>query len=153
MGVRHDETGALERIGACAVPAALSGGSQSPGTRRQHADYYSGHPADLAGLAVGQDPKTVEGEDLSRLIRSGGEATARRAYMEIAPFGPLRVPARISRHSHEPLHSVRGLDGPWLLFDDEKDPYQMDNLAGKEEGRGLQKDLDGRLRAEAEKNR
>ena len=33
---------------------------------------------------------------------------------------------RTSRYTY-----VRGLDGPWLLFDDEQDPYQMDNLVAK----------------------
>ena len=103
----------------------------------------------LLGLAAVRISKTVEGEDLSGLIRRGRESGKRAAlYMEIAPFGPREFlreyrAVRTSRYTY-----VRSLDGPWLLFDDEKDPYQMDNLAGKPESRGLQKDLDGRLRAE-----
>jgi arylsulfatase A-like enzyme len=103
----------------------------------------------LLGLASVKIPKTVEGEDLSKLIRRGREADKRAAlYMEVAPFGPREFlreyrAIRTSRYTY-----VRGLEGPWLLFDDEKDPYQMDNLVAKPEGRGLQKELDGRLRAE-----
>ncbi len=103
----------------------------------------------LLGLAAVPIPKTVEGEDLSGLIRRGREAGKRAAlYMEVAPFGAREYlreyrAVRTSRYTY-----VRGLDGPWLLFDDEKDPYQMDNLAGQPASRALQKDLDGRLRAE-----
>ena len=42
---------------------------------------------------------------------------------------------------------MRGLEGPWLLFDDQKDPYQMDNLVGQPEARAVQKRLEGRLQA------
>ncbi len=40
---------------------------------------------------------------------------------------------------------MRDLDGPWLLFDNEKDPYQMDNLCGKAEHAELQSRLDAHL--------
>jgi len=33
---------------------------------------------------------------------------------------------RTSRYTY-----VRNLDGPWMLFDDEQDPWQMNNLVGK----------------------
>jgi arylsulfatase A-like enzyme len=106
----------------------------------------------LLGLAAVAIPKTIEGEDLSALIRHGGEAADRAAlYMEIAPFGPREFlreyrAIRTSRYTY-----VRGLDGPWLLFDDEKDPYQMENLVGKPDRAALEKDLDHRLNAELKK--
>jgi len=40
---------------------------------------------------------------------------------------------------------VRDLKGPWLLYDNEKDPYQLDNLCGKAEYGKLQKKLEGLL--------
>ena len=40
---------------------------------------------------------------------------------------------------------TRDLNGPWLLFDNEEDPYQMMNLVGNPKFRTLQKDLDMRL--------
>jgi arylsulfatase A-like enzyme len=40
---------------------------------------------------------------------------------------------------------ARDLKGPWLLFDNEKDPYQMNNLVGNANFRTLQSDLDKRL--------
>jgi hypothetical protein len=41
---------------------------------------------------------------------------------------------------------VRDLNGPWLLFDDVADPYQMTNLVGRAETAGLQKELESMLR-------
>jgi len=38
------------------------------------------------------------------------------------------------------------LDGPWLLFDNQNDPYQLDNLVGKPQHAELQKELDAVLR-------
>ena len=40
---------------------------------------------------------------------------------------------------------AKKLDGPWLLFDNEKDPYQLTNLIGKAEAAGVQKQLDAEL--------
>ena len=99
----------------------------------------------LVGVAV---PKTVEGEDLSGLIRGKRDAGDRAVlYMSVAPFGPREFlkeyrAIRTSRYTY-----VRSLDGPWLLFDDEKDPYQLDNLAAKPEGGALGKELDVKLHA------
>ena len=53
---------------------------------------------------------------------------------------------RTSRYTY-----VRDLKGPWLLYDDEADPFQMNNLAGKPESVAVQKELDARLRAELTK--
>ena len=86
----------------------------------------------LLGLAGVSIPATVEGEDLSRLIRGGPEQPDRAAlYMGVAPFNgggfnKEYCAIRTSRYTY-----VRGLDGPWLLFDDEKDPYQLKNLSSR----------------------
>ena len=37
---------------------------------------------------------------------------------------------------------MRDLNGPWLLYDNEKDPYQLDNRVNKPEYAELQKKLD-----------
>ena len=50
---------------------------------------------------------------------------------------------RTSRYTY-----VRNLDGPWMLFDDEQDPYQMDNLVGKPDHAVLAQQLNARLQAE-----
>lgn len=40
---------------------------------------------------------------------------------------------------------TRDLNGPWLLFDNIKDPYQLNNLVGNSDFAALQSDLDKRL--------
>lgn len=40
---------------------------------------------------------------------------------------------------------TRDLKGPWQLFDNEKDPYQLNNLIGSHESKKIQADLDKRL--------
>ena len=37
---------------------------------------------------------------------------------------------------------TRTLDGPWLLFDDEQDPYQLENLVEAPAYAGLVRELD-----------
>ncbi len=37
---------------------------------------------------------------------------------------------------------VKDLKGPWLLYDNLKDPYQLNNLVSKSEFASLQKNLD-----------
>jgi len=40
---------------------------------------------------------------------------------------------------------VRDMEGPWLLYDNQEDPYQQQNLVGTAERAELQKELDARL--------
>jgi hypothetical protein len=42
---------------------------------------------------------------------------------------------------------VRSIHGPWLLYDNAADPYQVHNLAGHNAPRDLQDRLDGMLQA------
>jgi len=103
----------------------------------------------LAGVAV---PKCIEGEDFSGLIRGGREQPDRAAlYMAVAPFGGGQSnqeyrALRTSRYTY-----VRRLSGPWLLFDDGRDPYQMDNLLEQPAFAATARDLDRRLQAELKK--
>ena len=86
----------------------------------------------LLGLAGVPIPKTVEGQDLSSLVRGQRAATDRAAlYMSVSPFDPAaNIPEyraiRTARYTY-----ARSLQGPWLLYDDQADPYQMTNLVGK----------------------
>jgi len=103
----------------------------------------------LLGLAGVEIPRTVEGDDLSLLIREGREDGDRAAlYMGVAPFIAKAFAreyraVRTSRYTY-----VRGVDGPWLLFDNEKDPDQMDNLVAKPEFAALRAELDRRLQGQ-----
>ena len=43
---------------------------------------------------------------------------------------------------------MRGLEGPWLLFDDQQDPNQLDNLVDRPEFGALRSELDARLQTQ-----
>ena len=102
----------------------------------------------LAGLAIGP---SVEGTDWSPIVRGERSPTGDEAALLIiaAEFTEIRDSAmrayrglRTARHTY-----VRDTRGPWLLFDNQADPYQMRNLMGRAEHRALQDDLESRLRA------
>jgi arylsulfatase A-like enzyme len=102
----------------------------------------------LLGLVGVGIPRTVEGEDLSPVIRSGRESDRAALYMGVAPFvarefGREYRAIRTSRYTY-----VRNLEGPWMLFDDQKDPCQMNNLVGKPEHSVLVQKLEGRLQGQ-----
>jgi hypothetical protein len=52
---------------------------------------------------------------------------------------------RTKRHTY-----VRDLNGPWLLYDNERDPYQLENLVGKSEYADIQSELDAMLNRKLE---
>jgi arylsulfatase A-like enzyme len=110
----------------------------------------------LSGVPI---PKTVEGRDHSDVVK-GGKAPEDKAalIMCASPFGEyLRPEGREYRGVRTRRYTyVRGLSGPWLLYDNERDPYQLDNLIGSMLGRdfksrpniGLQAHLESLLQQE-----
>jgi arylsulfatase A-like enzyme len=105
----------------------------------------------LAGVAI---PETIEGEDLSRLILGENIDEDRAALvMSVSPFagyqkGRAYRGIRTSRYSY-----VCDTDGPWLMYDNQADPYQMKNLAGAPQNIDLQKELDDKLKARLKQTR
>jgi arylsulfatase A-like enzyme len=104
----------------------------------------------LLGLCRVPVPPTVQGIDYSACMR-GQLMPAENAALisNIAPFGEWdrRRGGREFRGLRtERFTYVRGLEGPWLLFDDAKDPLQMTNLANQPAGTEWQAALDKRLR-------
>ena len=104
----------------------------------------------LLGLAGVPTPASVEGKDFSRYMQGGDDPSDGAALITCpAPFGEwLRSRGgreyrgvRTRRYTY-----VRTLDGPWLLYDNQNDPYQLDNLVGKPQHADLQKELDAVLR-------
>lgn len=93
-------------------------------------------------------PDTIEGEDLTAFISDDKKDTDRAALiMSVHPFagyhgGSAYRGIRTSRYTY-----VRKQDQPWLLYDNEKDPYQMDNLVDSEAHADLQKELENILQA------
>jgi arylsulfatase A-like enzyme len=105
----------------------------------------------LLSLVGAPIPKAVEGLDFSGAMRGGkdpsGGATVLRC---ISPFGEFmrRNGGREYRAVRTRQHTfVRSLDGPWMLYDNEADPYQTNNLAGKAAHSTLQQKLDSVLNA------
>jgi len=98
----------------------------------------------LAGVEV---PDTVEGEDLSRFVLDRKTQADRAAlFMNVSPFDfPDRKAFRGIRTSRYTY--VCHPDGPWLLYDNQVDPYQMKNLVGVADHAGLQKKLEGMLQS------
>jgi arylsulfatase A-like enzyme len=100
----------------------------------------------LLGLAGIPIPDSVEGRNGGggpALLTLPIPATETRRY-GIAEYRGLRT----ERHTY-----VRSIRGPWLLYDNEADPFQMRNLAGKAEARELQARLDRQLDAELKRRR
>ena len=104
----------------------------------------------LLGLSSVEVPKTVEGGDFSDIIR--GRSGRRNEAVLItcpAPFGQWQRKKhggreyrgiRTRRYTY-----VRDLTGPWLLYDNLEDPYQLNNLCNNPQTAELQRQLDKML--------
>ncbi|MGB6152494.1 MAG: sulfatase [Pricia sp.] len=107
----------------------------------------------LCDIAI---PETVEGIDYKGYLE-GTEAIDRAALIAcVQPFGQWnRVEhggreyrgLRTQRYTY-----ARDLNGPWLLFDNENDPYQMTNLIGQPEYLDTQLVLDQTLSGRLKEN-
>ncbi len=100
----------------------------------------------LCGIAV---PKTVEGDNRAAWLRGESPDGDRAALIGcITPFGEwTRAKGgreyrglRTTRYTY-----VRSLDGPWMLYDNQDDPYQERNLVGDTAHAAIQAELDARL--------
>lgn len=100
----------------------------------------------LLGLTNIKIPKTVEGVDFSKYLK-GKEINPKDTVSLITciqPFGTWikAEGGKEYRGIRSPTYTyVRDLNGPWLLFDNKKDPYQMNNLINKMGYTGLQLQL------------
>ena len=98
----------------------------------------------LCGLPV---PDTVEGVDFSPYIRGGSDSSDGAALLICPhPFGQWSKKAqggreyrgvRTGRYTY-----ARDLEGPWLLYDNKVDPYQMRNLVDEAEFSDLRDELE-----------
>ena len=96
---------------------------------------------DLSGLPI---PETVEGHTLAGAALGDGACGHESTFIHnTCPFGdpiPEWRGVRTPRHTY-----VRTLQGPWLLYDNEADPYQMENLVDKPAHKRLQAGLEEQL--------
>jgi arylsulfatase A-like enzyme len=109
------------------------------------------HLPTLLGLCGIDIPSSVEGHDWSSVMSGNEPATGAEAALLImaAEFTELRRNGmsayrglRTARHTY-----VRTRRGPWLLYDNEIDPYQMSNLIGRPGHADLQAQVDRQLSA------
>jgi arylsulfatase A-like enzyme len=99
------------------------------------------------GLAGIQAPAVMQGTDLSPVIRGETSGGSDSALLQI--FGPYDgdgTPGawrgiRTGRYTY-----ARTNDRPWLLYDNERDPYQLHDLASEPQSAVLLKEMDRRLR-------
>jgi arylsulfatase A-like enzyme len=108
----------------------------------------------LLGLAGVPLPKSIDGDDLSGVVRNPSVAIDRAALYEgIAPFALLGEEGKMNNREYRAIRTsrysyVRDLKGAWLMYDDQTDPYQMNNLVDNPKYATLQQELDARLQAE-----
>jgi len=102
----------------------------------------------LLGLAGVEAPATCEGTDLSHVMRGEAGPTPSSAFLQhCCTFADARdVPEwrgiRSKRYTY-----IRTRSGPWLLYDNQNDPYQLENRASDPTVRALQSELDEELNA------
>jgi len=103
----------------------------------------------LLGLCGLEIPDTVEGLDYSECLRGGPDPSDGAALLMCPhPFGQFARKGggrewrglRTRRHTY-----VRDMNGPWLLYDNEADPYQQRNLVRDPAAADLRVELDARL--------
>ena len=103
----------------------------------------------LLGLADVPVPERVEGVDFSGFMRGQGDPSTGAALLTcVSPFGEWTRSGggreyrgiRTRQYTY-----VRTLDGPWLLFDNQRDPYQLSNLVDQPQHAELQAGLEALL--------
>lgn len=103
----------------------------------------------LLGLSDIDIPETVEGEDYSGIMLGENVEEDRAVLIQCpVPFhqwnfekgGREYRGVRTKKYTY-----ARDLSGPWLLYDNELDPYQMNNLIGLDEYIYIQTDLEKQL--------
>ncbi|WP_373519347.1 sulfatase [Pricia sp.] len=101
-------------------------------------------------------PETVEGINYKGYLEDAENIDRAALITCVQPFGQWNRVQYGGREYRGLLTQrytyARDLNGPWLLFDNEKDPYQMNNLVGNAEYTDLQSELENRLSARLKEN-
>ena len=105
----------------------------------------------LLGACGLEVPGSVEGKDWSKAI--AGAPAPRSAGALLSLPVPITEARRYGFAEYRGLRTerysyVRSIHGPWLLYDNERDPWQMHNLCNRAEGKEIQRELDRSLDAE-----
>ena len=100
----------------------------------------------LLGFSGIKAPKSVEGKDFSKILMGQQKNSVPHTLIScVQPFGQWTRAKGGKEYRGlmtEQYTYVRDLKGPWLLFDREKDPFQMHNLIGQASTAAIQSKLD-----------
>ena len=103
----------------------------------------------LLGMCGIRVPESVEGSDYSGLLAGSGAPRNSSGALLNLPV-PTTEALRYGFAEYRGLRNeqytyIRSIHGPWLLYDNEQDPYQMHNVCGRGEHKQLQAQLDRAL--------
>jgi arylsulfatase A-like enzyme len=129
------------------VPFLLRGPGLLPGTANVPVNAPDVMPTllSLCGVPI---PHAVQGDDLSAALKGERKMRDHAALLALyMPFHELRKPAgreyrgiRTDRYTY-----IRDLKGPWLLFDNQDDPFQTRNLVPDASHKRILRDSDEEL--------
>ena len=103
----------------------------------------------LSGIAI---PNTIEGDDVSKLIKNPDPNADRAALvMNVAPFGANLNDAPYRGIRTKQYTYAVTPEGPSMFYDNIEDPYQQNNLLGKSELKTVQANLEAQLLAQLKK--
>ncbi|MCX6376715.1 MAG: sulfatase [Armatimonadetes bacterium] len=100
----------------------------------------------LLSLCGAPIPKPVQGVDLSSFVLGkGGKKPESVLLQRILGGGGKKAGGEWRGVRTERYTYAKTRDGGWLLFDNLKDPYQMNNLIGKTEAKDIQAKMEAEL--------
>ena len=99
----------------------------------------------MLGLSGIRIPKEIEGEDLANIVRYPDKKIDRAAlFMSVAPFAGTSFTEYRGIKTTQYTY-VKTPGEAIMLFDNNADPYQLNNLVGKPEAKKLQDKMNGLL--------
>ncbi|MEO7653402.1 MAG: sulfatase [Bryobacteraceae bacterium] len=102
----------------------------------------------LLRLCGVKPPAAMQGTDLSRLITGESVAGPESAFFQIfGPFKGDRTDGAWRGVRTKKCMYARYESKPWVLYDLEKDPFEMKNLAGDPAAAAIQKQMEAKLEA------
>jgi arylsulfatase A-like enzyme len=104
-------------------------------------------PATLLGFCGQKLPRSFQGTDFSGLLSGQAQPTPDSVFFQI--FGPFRGDGtefswrgvRTDRYMY-----ARREHSPWMLYDLQRDPFELQNLVDRPEASVIQRNLEDRLR-------
>ncbi|MHC4443545.1 MAG: sulfatase family protein [Planctomycetota bacterium] len=103
----------------------------------------------LLAMCEADIPSNVQGRDLSGQLAGTGSQEPEAVYMQhFEPRLMTEVPAGWRGVRTKGYTYARLRDKPWVLYDREKDPYELNNLVNDPGSAGLLKKMDGLVQRE-----